>query len=1214
MAWHDSKWNGKICEDPEKNIYCVGPHSLLSPRLAREKKLNLEMANQGKKVDSVKDYLPPCFWTTIAFSGEGIAVTHIHPFPQLRHKRIKEQLDPYSVFTWPFRHSFARSEASQKRDGLYRRDLQDRIQRFRTGIVPGESIAFFYLNYSNPISAEENQYALVGCSPITMIGEPTHWEFTEEGLAKIRNNDKMKFFPTMNWALKISYDKSRTVVLPYQEYLRYIEENPEEERKLEEAKVLVQEEALIPYFKYVAEELDDDACLYLLYKLKKSISIMQEQGIPGVDLEREQRVIEELLKKSWAKRSLHPGLGLMVELLADAEADVTGEGDRLVSRLKTLSGTEAGLLTEAMNLLQNNKRPPAELKEFEGLISEARAGLKSHSTLIPLLKKLSLFSLTKTQLQRIVFPGDSDEEDHPFGNREITPQQIVANPYLLCENYLPSERETDKPSLENRPIGLFTIDIGMFPDIRYTKAKDYDLQDLAPAGPERLRAVAIEFLHYVGNVGHCFVSVDRLYEEILLHPLFYKQKLDLNKSELTTGNDRSHMEERLRFVHSEGLWYVYLREVKSAEELVRKTVYSLAGRAGNHKVDVSWIDGYLAGESTELEKKIKTGFQEKQFTAERRQLLEGSLKKSIYVITGKPGSGKTQALRKVISFLQAMGEKVTLLAPTGKATLRLKEETGFQDAQTIDLFLYRSGCGKYLENLERITEVSPKADMEPIENLIVDECSMVDLTHFAVLFALLSIEGGNAVKRVILVGDENQLPPIGLGKPFFDIVQFIKEDVDRRKSHYVHLETNCRQAFDETILHVADIFVGKNRYYEEAFDALQKGGTISTGLIVDKWATADELQRKIDARLMEVIGREVPGSIADKFGQLNELFGLFPKGYVPQNSTDNLKLDRFQIVTPYNAGFYGTLGMNQFVRANYKIGYYPDRYNPESLFGHSDKVIRLTNWYWWDKAKNGRTLALSNGSIGVVCNNKEGRRWYFPERDRPIWRIDEEEKFEAAYAITVHKSQGSEFKNVFVVIPERRGLLSKELLYTALSRSTHRVTLFLQKSEKESPLVVARRRSFVLERNSSIFLEPIEASSLLEPEEGVRVRSRIEFIIYRSLADARSKGQLTFEYERELKFANREYVVHPDFTIWVGGKTYYWEHLGELDSREYFTNWRERRQDYELNSIGESLVTSDDLNGIKQQAIQQIVSDMVSGKLAQTPDSTFSWHHYSLSP
>jgi hypothetical protein len=1209
MAWHDSRWNGRICDDPESNVYCVGPHSLLSPRIAREKNIKAEKENAGKKLDGVKDYLPPCFWTTNAFSAEGAVVTHIHPFPQYKHKKIAEELGPYSVFTWPFRHSFARSKEAQKRDGIYRKDLDARIEAFRSRISSGDSIAFFYLNYSNPISAEENQYALVGCSLISKISEPTHFEFKEEELARVRKGEDMQNFPTMNWALQVNYDREKTVVLPYHEYLRRVEENPEEESKLDEMRVLIQEDALVPYFKYVSEELDDDASIYLLYKLKKSVSIVLDHGL--VRFDQEEKVLEDLLTTAWNNRALYPGVGTALELLADPEAEPTGRGDDLVSSLKVAGTNPKDILQAVVDLLRSNKPIPTELSAFSSLISEARIGLKSHSTLLPLLTKLSLFSLTKAQLRRIVFPGHEDEKDHPFGGKSLTPEQIVANPYLLCESYRPSEKETDKPELEDGPIGLFTIDIGMFPDGRYTKSRNYELQNLAPAGPERLRAVAIEYLKYIGAVGHCFTSLDRLYKEILLHPLFYKQMLDLNKEELVKGDHRSHFEERLSLVNDEGAWYFYLSEVKRSEEVVGKTVATLVGRKGNHKVDLSWIEGYLSGESTELEKKLK-GFPEKQFSAERRLLLEGSLSKSFYVITGKPGSGKTQALRRVINAILEEGEKVTLLAPTGKATLRLKEETGFKEAQTIDMFLYRNGYGRYLEDLERVPTIVRSPKMEPIENLIIDECSMVDLQHFAVLLSLLDFEGGNAVKRLILVGDENQLPPIGFGKPFYDIVEFVRSSLERKKQHYVHLETNCRQAFDEKILKVADIFVGKNRYYEELFEALQKGGPISTGLVVDHWASPQELQQKVDARLEEVIGREVPGSSEGKPGKFNELFGLYPKGWVPKNSTENLKLDTFQIITPYNAGFYGTLGLNQYVRTEYKAGFYPDRYREGSLFGHSEKVIRLSNWYWRNRTTKERTLALSNGSIGAVCNKDGGRHWYFPERESPIIWIDSEENFEPAYAITVHKSQGSEFKNVFVVIPERRGLLSKELLYTALSRSTHRVNLFLQKSEKESPLAVGRRRSFVLERNSSIFLKPQEASLLLEPETGIRVRSRVEFIIYRSLMEAREKGMLTFQYEHELKFTNRSYSIHPDFTVWAGGKTYFWEHLGELDSREYFASWRERRNDYELNRHAESLITTDDLNGIKQERIQDVIGGIVSGKLRESPDSTFSKHHYLL--
>jgi exodeoxyribonuclease V alpha subunit len=80
MAWHDDKWNGRVCKDPESSIYCIGTHSLLSERLARNKNTDIEKQKLGEKIEKIKGYLPPCFWSADAFSPEAVHVTHVHPF------------------------------------------------------------------------------------------------------------------------------------------------------------------------------------------------------------------------------------------------------------------------------------------------------------------------------------------------------------------------------------------------------------------------------------------------------------------------------------------------------------------------------------------------------------------------------------------------------------------------------------------------------------------------------------------------------------------------------------------------------------------------------------------------------------------------------------------------------------------------------------------------------------------------------------------------------------------------------------------------------------------------------------------------------------------------------------------------------------------------------------------------------------------------------
>ena len=164
-------------------------------------------------------------------------------------------------------------------------------------------------------------------------------------------------------------------------------------------------------------------------------------------------------------------------------------------------------------------------------------------------------------------------------------------------------------------------------------------------------------------------------------------------------------------------------------------------------------------------------------------------------------------------------------------------------------------------------------------------------------------------------------------------------------------------------------------------------------------------------------------------------------------------------------GFSGAMGLNEVFRERYRaISYVKNE--TEKGFAHSDKIIRTANYYAWVKGDDGegsRELVLSNGSIGFLNHNQAGWKAHFTECTYPLnWSKMDPEDFEAAYAISVHKAQGSEFDEVFVVIPERRGLLSRELVYTAMTRSKGAFTLFVQRTPRENPLEIARSRSELL--------------------------------------------------------------------------------------------------------------------------------------------------------
>lgn len=653
--------------------------------------------------------------------------------------------------------------------------------------------------------------------------------------------------------------------------------------------------------------------------------------------------------------------------------------------------------------------------------------------------------------------------------------------------------------------------------------------------------------------------------------------------------------------------------MKRSEEVVQRVTLKLLDRK-DHNVVFPGIKRIVEKEAKELKDKIK-GFDSIQFAKERMKLLSKVLRRHFYVISGKPGSGKTYVLRPIVERLHRLGEGVLLLAPTGKASLRLKQLTGDKDAQTIDMFLYKNGYGKYLENYENLLLDPPKRRFL-LSNLIIDESSMVDLQRLAVLFSVLDVK---RIKRIILVGDENQLPPIGFGRPYFDIIQFIKFNDKNREENYIRLRTNCRQELDKTVLDLADIFTLQNRYYEPLFKKISQEGELSRGFHVSLWKDNDELLKKINERIEHMFSIEkIPSGTSSE--RLNMLFGCYENGHVTKNAIWTLKLDRFQILSPYRTGNFGTIGLNGYTKSEYGSENRLDRLiYPPSVFNHADKIIRINNWYRRTRYSRGkRVLFLANGSIGIINNKKKrdsaGRkyRYFFIDKDYPFEVRDSDENFELAYAITIHKSQGSDFKNVFLVIPRKQSLLSKELLYTALTRSTHRVNLFLEKSEEKNPLVHAKKRSAILSRNTSIFTRPEDYRKIYEPEKNVFVKSKVEYIIYKALVEARDSGLLDFAYEQELSLSNRDYVIHPDFTIRVADRTYYWEHLGELDLEDYYSKWQERKGDYSINGYYENLITTDDLSGIKEQIVDELVKDIINDTLKPSKPERFSKHHYRL--
>lgn len=1189
MAWHDNNWNGRICQNPVKNTYCVGTHSLLADRIATNRDTELEQQYQNEQVaDLPQGYSVPCYWSINAFSKSSFDITHRHAFSSINHT-IKEKVKPYSVFTWPFKLSFVHSWDNKQRYGNYPPDLEQRVDHFLDKFTPNQSIIFFYSNYDNPISGDDMQYLLLGCSVVAERPEKTYFPLSEDELNDWRSKGhNMKHFPAINWSLQFTHlFEEYGVLLPYKEYLNYVEKNPDDEEKLDEMKVTIHENTLTSSFKYVAMDVDDDKCLYLLYKLRKSLLNIEEHGyIVNQDKVKDQlHKVERLIEMTWKKRGLYPSLSKIFQYF-DMEKESADAISIWVEKNKNLAKLFEELKEEIV---------PDDLVEYEDDLLDMFEQRLFHRNL-ELIKNLSMIQLTDYQIKKILSKGN-------------TYQSIGTNPYELYENYKADENDLDQPDLQDEPIDIYKIDIGFFPDRKFVK-KDRKIQSYKVDCPERLRAVIIQYLYKIGeSFGDCYDVDVNILHELKQYPLFYKTDIKIDDQSIIELDPEYEEHFRLRLhmeVHDSQRFY-YLKETKEAERLVKKVFKELINRE-DYVVNLNFRN-YI---SESLKKLV--GIDEKLFTDERNKLYDYVLKKSLYFLTGKAGSGKTQETTKIIRTLaEELNQEVVVLAPTGKAALRLGEKLKENyshlniQPQTIERFLFRHGLGHIiLENdYSRIFTIKNE-DKVVVENLIIDESSMIDLFKFAMILSVIKME---KVKRILLVGDPFQLPPIGFGKPFRDLIDMTKKKELTRKQHFIRLESNCRMVQQNgtnelnKTLELAEIFTEDTKFYEPILTEVDKKEYDSETLYVRKWSSADELQSAIDEVLQDLIMGDKVEGVDEKYKAMNKQLGLYEKGYVPNNNPKALRLDHNQIISPYRTGYSGTISMNKFVQTNWRI---PNpSYWKESIFVNGDKIIRLNNWY------RRKELFLSNGSMGLVNVSKRGftKKYFFKDLDDGMTWVDDEENFDLAYAISVHKSQGSDFEFVLFILPKKYSLLSKELVYTGLTRAKKKMFLFIQDEQSESLLELAKKISAIDNRNTSIFQKPMDMKTKLQPQKGVFAKSKVEYIIYKSL----EQSGLQFKYEQPLILPNESFNIKPDFTITLSdGTKYYWEHLGLLDTQSYYDSWQKRKQIYEKMKLSDYLITTDDLQGIKESRINEIILDLKERNLQKTESSKLSDYHYSL--
>ena len=574
------------------------------------------------------------------------------------------------------------------------------------------------------------------------------------------------------------------------------------------------------------------------------------------------------------------------------------------------------------------------------------------------------------------------------------------------------------------------------------------------------------------------------------------------------------------------------------------------------------------------------------------------------VLTGGAGTGKTSLVGVLLDALESTEghHTILLLAPTGKARVRIGIET-HRAARTIHQFLLRQGW----INPDTMTLLEEGGAPYQARTVVIDECSMIPTDILGTLFRALD---SNSIARLMLIGDPNQLPPIGPGRPFVDTLEWLQNEYPECVAT---LSTSMRASEDEDALGESRALLLADSYRsggggpgdDEVLAGVAKG--ISSGdLDVAFWNGHDDLIQQVRERLHSDLNVE-----AGDYEAFNRSLGINSKKEDLKRSAE-----AWQLLAPTRRQFFGTDNINRIIQREFHGGLIRasrtsrriHRFGEEEIV-YTDKVIQIRNQRRnaWPRNSNGLNY-VANGEIGVVVSTRPTHLdVIFSTQELHSYRFfrsEVNESLELGYALTVHKAQGSDFDVVFLVVPQKAATLSRELLYTALTRFKDKLVLLIEQDIE--PLVQLRSqvRSETLRRRTGLFTVDVSGEgppgatdrppTEFRPEGlrqsgpgGLRFRSKSEVIVAQVFDELR----ISFSYEEPLRSpTNQSDFRLPDFTVSFEGDVYYWEHLGMLAVPSYREQWKRKRQWYEANGFLPRLITSEDScdGGIDVEAIKEM--------------------------
>lgn len=1167
LAWHDRGWDGRVCDAPHLNAHCI-----VHDHIRDSRDDDKERSVAGRHLADLNGWLPPCSRDPAAYGDRGFAITHQDPLGFRKLPSVSENIPPYSTCPAPYRWMLEEyfQEICESEDLLIRGPDEPRnggwvmepdrqyelLKQFWGKLETGNSLIFYYCNHGNPID-ENASRIIIGVGRIAEVAPQLYFGM------KPGYSDQ---YPV--WSRCITQDyPDQGVRIPYQEYLH-------KGHPTDDIICRVPRNALLP-FSYGGEHVSDDVAVSILERVIQCIERVRSDGYISGDWDRRLDWLNDALAEAWSGRGAFPGSGSVLQYLGFSKGTAFQR-----SVLTPMTNRSKNPWEYVLSILDGKTEPPDDL--YKGGLLKARERWGKLKSRQALLSKLARFELSHDQVHRI-----SNPDERTASGINATENELVENPYILSES--------DLGTAKSDAVALETVDHGLRPEGDATLFPDDD--EVSHDDHRRTRAVGFAVLQEAADSGDTVLTFDDFLSRIFNR--FPERRACQPDREIVSADAEFYQKILWMDLDSDPK-LVALKYLQSLEVRIASTVKRRANRV-NSAADppIDWLAAL----------KSKRNFGSPKFERdhaaldEKQKALEILFSRRLSVLTGGAGTGKTSVIKVFLEeLIRSEGRHPTLLlAPTGKARVRLSTTTK-HNAMTIHQFLLKQGW--FMPNIFALKQQSDR-NPYPATTVIVDECSMIPADLFGTL--LCALDSG-PLTRLILVGDPNQLPPIGPGRPFADIIQWLqKEHLECIAPLKVCMRTDeTKKGHDEdsTALALADGYRTSDVSPgdDEILSAVARGESAGD-LEVVFWNDRDELLTKLRSRMTNNL------KIRDKdYRSFNRSLGIDTK--------DWKRSEEWQILSPTRAQHFGTDDLNRLIQREFRGGLinWANQNRKPPPFGdkeivYTDKVIQISNRSIKGWPRNTGLDYVANGEIGIVKSTKSRDTGDYldtvfstqPEVSYRYFKGQVDDNLDLAYALTVHKAQGSDFDVVFLIIPQEAATLSRELIYTGLTRFRRKLVLLIEKDIKPLLQLRSPEHSDTQLRNTHMFTLALRPDDVQKPypetlihrtQKGDVVRSKSEVVVANILYSL----DISYEYEKPLYSRSdpKDFRL-PDFTASFEGDIYYWEHLGMLSVPTYREAWEKKRKWYKDNKYDDRLIISmDGLDGsIDAPRIEKIARERI---------------------